>query len=210
MFKKLLPRNENFFAFFEMHAALIVKAAQCLPSFACPIQPEAQKETFERIKMYELEGDKITHRCVEALHKTFITPIERTEIHRLMSALDDILDEIEDSGKLIVLYKLECLSKEALQMVNLIIQSAQEVEAAVKELRKMKNTEQMKKYFYNINNLENEADTLLVYSISRLFEEESDVKTIIKWKEVYEHLERATDICEDVANILEGILLENE
>lgn len=208
MFRKLLPRNEDFFGFFERHAAFIVKGASQLASFSLP--GHDPQKIFDKIKECEEEGDKITHACVEALHKTFITPIERGDIHRLMSAMDDTLDEIEDIGKLMLIYRLDRFPEDALKMSKIIIQATESIEAGIREFRKMKMTEVMKQHFFNVNHLENEADTLLIKALSRLFDEEKDVKTIIKWKEVYEHLEKTADICEDVANILEGILLENE
>ena len=132
------------------------------------------------------------------------------DIHRLISTLDNITDEIEDIAKLFFLYKLEQLRPDATQLANIVLASVKEVCAAVKELRKMKITPTLKQHFFAINHLENEADTILNEALARLFDEESDTKALIKWKEVYEHLENATDVCEDVSNILEGIILENE
>lgn len=208
MLRGLLPRSDNFFNFFETHAAFIVQGAKELLSFFHPEQDP--HIIFQKIKFIEQEGDRVTHQCVEALHKTFITPFDRTDIHHLISKLDDILDEIKGIARCIVLYKLQPLSTEANQLALLVVQSCQEVEAAIKELRKIKNTEIMRTCFIKINHLENEADLILSQAIGNLFDQEKEACAIIKWKEVYEHLERTTDVCEDVANILEGIILENE
>ncbi len=208
MLRKFLPQNNNFFNFFEKQAAVLVRGAQALVAFD---DSEGNPlEVFQHIKAFEEEGDSITHLCVEALHKTFITPIDRTEIHHLISTMDDVLDEIEDVGRLMVLYQLKHFHKDASQLAHIVLRSTQEVEVAVKELRKMKNTENLQNNFIKINHLENEADTILIHALSRLFDEEPDTRTLIKWKEVYEHLEHATDLCEDIANIIEGIILENE
>lgn len=208
MLRNLLPHNDNFFDFFERHATFIVQGAQELLSFCHPNYDS--EALFQKIKSIEQEGDLITHQCVEALHKTFITPFDRTDIHHLISKLDDVLDEIKGVARSILLYNLTSLTEEAGQLVQLVLEASQEVAFAIKELRKMKNTELLKQRLININILENEADTILTQALSRLFDEEKDAVIIIKWKDVYEHLESATDVCEDVANILEGIILENE
>lgn len=207
MFRKLLPRNDIFFDFFEQHAAVTVQGAKLLLHFSPSHDSLA---TFQSIKMLEQEGDKIVHSCMDTLHSTFITPFERGDIHNLISTMDDVLDEIKDVGQLIVLYKLHLLERESLELATVLLESVEAVEYAVKELRKLKNTSALKEYFIKINNLENEADTLFIHALRRLFDQEKDPIVIIKWKEIYERLERANDAAEDVANILEGIVLEYE
>ena len=204
MFKKLLPREDDFFAFFEMHAAVIVQGALGLLSSSSP------EEMSEYIKSCESRADDITHQCIEALHKNFITPIERSDIHRLISTMDDVIDEINDVARFILLYKLKALEKEALALAQIIVQASKEIQAAVGELRKKKNTQVIQNHFLKINTLEGEADILFVQGVARLFEEEEDVRMIIKGKEIYEHLEAAINACDDVGNILEGIILEHE
>lgn len=203
-----MPRNDNFFDFFERHVVVIMRASELLLEFKTVKQ--SPDRIFEKIKDLEKEGDQITQQCMEALHKTFITPFDRMDIHRLMSALDDILDEIEDIARYIILYKLQPLTEHANRLIELIVKGAQEMQCCILELRKMKNTEEMRKHFKNIATLESKADEILSEAIIHLFEEEKDTRMVIKWKEVYEHLECATDVCDDVANLLEGILLENE
>jgi uncharacterized protein len=208
MFRKFLPQRDIFFGFFEKHAAISCTAAEHLVHFVASDQKPV--DIFQSIKKLENEADTITHQCVEALHKTFITPMERMDIYRLITTLDDLTDEIEDIAKLVFLYKLELRRKDATQLAEIVVASAKEVLAAIKELRKMKITEKIRGHFVNVNILENEADAILIQALGRLFEQEQDAKELIKWKEVYEHLENATDICEDVSNIIEGIILENE
>jgi uncharacterized protein len=208
MFKKFLPKRDIFFAFFEKHVSISFQAAEQLLLFID--HHSNHQEIFQTIKKLENEADSVTHQCIEALHRTFITPMDRMDIHRLISTLDNIADEIEDIAKMLFLYKLEVLRPEAAQLAQIVVRSVREVCSAVKELRKMKITPTLQKHFYNINHLENEADALFNEALSKLFDEEIDTKALIKWKEVYEHLENATDVCEDVSNILEGIILENE
>lgn len=206
MLKKLFPRNENFFAFFENHAAMSVLASKELLRFAAldsnPI------EVFQNIKSWEQKADMITHHCIEALHKSFITPLERQDIHLLISTMDNVIDEIEDVGKFLLLYKLKISDDGAKKLAECLLACCIEMEKAVKELKKVKNTKEMQKHFYNINHFENEADSIFIASLEKLLNEEKDTLFFIKWKEIYEHLEHAIDACEDVANILEGIVLE--
>jgi len=203
-----MPNHDIFFNFFEKHATISLEAAQLLAQFASS-NPKPT-DIFQRIKTFEHEADKVTQQCIEALHKTFITPMDRTDIYRLITTLDDIIDEIEDIAKLIVIYKFDHLRQDATQLAEILVASTNEVLLAVKQLKKMKITETIRCHFVNINSLENEADTVFLQALGRLFDEENDAKTLIKWKEVYEHLEQAIDVCEDVSNIIEGIILENE
>lgn len=196
-----------FFDFFEAQAAQLVKAAQGLLAFSLPTHdPKASYATLHAI---EGAADQITHACIETLHKTFITPIERSDIYRLISKMDDVIDQIHDVSKLLVLYKIKQLEKESLELTNHLIAAALEVEKAVGKLRKNKDGA-LQEHFIHLNTIENAADVIFTQAIGRLFEEEKDVLTILKWKEIYELLENAIDACEDVGNILEGIILENE
>jgi predicted phosphate transport protein (TIGR00153 family) len=208
MFRKLLPRNDVFFDFFEKHIAISCQAAAYLLHFVEPEQ--ALEEIFQKIKTFENQADSIIHQCVEALHKTFITPMDRLDIYRLITTLDDITDEIQDIAKLIFLYKIEKLRPDAVLLAQIVIAAVKEVQAAISELRKMRMTDTIQTHFFTINHLENEADAIFNRALELLFEKEDDTKALIKWKEIYEHLEHATDVCEDVANIIEGIILENE
>lgn len=207
MFRKLLPKRDIFFEFFEKNALISSQTAQELALFAAGKNADA---IFHKIRDYEHEGDQVTHRCVEILHKTFVTPMDRQDIYRLITTLDDVIDEMEDVSKLLVVYRLEHFTQEAAQLANILVASTQEMYAAVVELRKMKITETIRRHFNRINQLENEADMLYVHALGRLFDEEKDPIMLIKWKEIYDHLEESIDVCEDVSNILEGIILENE
>ncbi len=207
MFGRFIPKETSFFDFFEQHAALTVEGAKeflSLVTTGANIEPKTR-----RIKEIEHETDVITHRCVEALHKTFITPIERDDIHRLITKMDDVMDWVEAASDRIQLYGIRNMTPELKDLADTLVRAAEEVQQAIGGLRDMRNAEQILKKCVDINRLENEADTILRGAVARLFREEKDPIEVIKWKEIYESLENATDRCEDVANILEGVVLEH-
>ena len=207
MFGRFLPRETSFFDFFEQHAALTIEGTK---EFLSMVTTGANiPAKCRRISDIEHETDTITHRCVEALHKTFITPIDRDSIHRLITKMDDIMDYVEAASERLSLYKISEMTPEVKDLADVLVRSAEQVEQALRGLRDMKHAEQVIKRCIDINRLENEADTILRRAVARLFDEEQDVRLIIKWKEIYENLENATDRCEDVANIIEGVVLEH-
>lgn len=207
MFGRFLPRETSFFDFFEQHAALTVAGAKEL--LATVLAGENVAARAMRVKELEHEADTVTHRCMEALHKTFITPIERNDIHRLISGLDDILDLIEAAARRLRLYEITTVRAELRQMADVVQRSAEAVQRAVNGLRDMRNAGRILAVCVEINDLENEADTIHSDAVTRLFREEPDPIAVIKLKEIYDRIERATDRCEDVANIIEGIVLEH-
>lgn len=207
MFGKFLPRETSFFDFFEQHARLTEEGIREFAALAAPGANIIFKA--KRIKEIEHETDVVTHRCVEALHKTFITPIERDDIYKLITRMDDIMDNVEATSERIVLYDLTVMRPEVSQMADVLIRSAEQVRKAVSGLRSMKNAQPILQTCVEINQLENEADALLRAALARIFREEKDTLTIIKWKEVFEYLESASDRCEDVAQIIEGVVLEH-
>jgi uncharacterized protein Yka (UPF0111/DUF47 family) len=207
MFGRFLPRETSFYEFFEQHAALTVEGAE---EFLQLVTTASNIDVrVKRIKENEHETDTITHRCVEALHKTFITPIERDDIHRLITRMDDIMDFIDAAADRIGLYEIKAMTIDVVDMATVLVQSAKEVETACKGLRNLKNPRALLHSCVVINRLENEADAILRRAVARLFREERDPIHIIKWKEIYELMETATDRCEDVANVIEGVVLEN-
>ncbi len=207
MFGRLLPRETSFFDFFEEHAALTIEGTKEFLSMVTTGANIAAK--CRRISDIEHETDTITHRCVEALHKTFITPIDRDQIHRLITRMDDVMDYVEAAAERIELYEITAMTSDVRDLADCLHRSAQQVEVAVRGLRNLKNTQATLKICIDISRLENEADAILRRSVARLFKEEKDPITVIKWKEVYENLESASDRCEDVANIIEGVILEH-
>jgi hypothetical protein len=207
MFGRLLPKETSFFDFFDQHSSLTCDGTK---EFLSLVQSGANIDAkARRIKEIEHETDVITHRCVEALHKTFITPIERDDIHRLITRMDDVMDFVEAASERIALYELKVMTDEVKDLADVLARAAEEVRDACRLLRNLKDPETILKKCVDINRLENEGDAILRRAVARLFREEKDAITVIKWKEVYENLESATDRCEDVANIIEGVVLEN-
>jgi hypothetical protein len=207
MFGRFLPRRTDFFDFFEEHARL---TASGIRVFVGLTEAGSDKAAGARaIKRIENQCDAVTHRCIEALHKTFITPIERDSIYQLITVMDDIIDIVEATSERIVLYELQQMRPEVASMGDVLARSMMEVEKAVGALRSMKHSAAILRACVSINELENEADALLRSALARLFREEKDPLTIIKWKEIFEYLEDASDRCEDVAQIIEGVVLEH-
>jgi predicted phosphate transport protein (TIGR00153 family) len=207
MFGRFLPKETSFFDLFEEHAALTVEGIKELVSL---VSTNANVEAkARRIADIEHETDVITHRCVEALHKSFITPIDRDDIHRLITRMDDIMDFVEAASERIALYELTSMTPDVCDMADVLLRAATMVEQATRGLRNFKEPQAILKQCREINRLENEADQILRRAVARLFKEVSDPIMVIKWKEIYENLENAADRCEDVANIIEGVVLEN-
>jgi predicted phosphate transport protein (TIGR00153 family) len=196
-----------FFDFFEQHATLILAGAQELSAMvgaAGNVEASAR-----RIKEIEHEADSITHRCVATLHKTLITPFDSDQIHRLITGMDDVIDFIEAAGERICLYRLTVMTPEVRDLANVVERAGAAVLALCQGLRKLREPESILRTCVDINRLENEGDAILRRAVARLFDQETNPVTIIKWKEIYEHLESAVDSCEDIANIVEGVVLEH-
>ncbi|MBI2897410.1 MAG: DUF47 domain-containing protein [Deltaproteobacteria bacterium] len=207
MFGRLLPRETSFFDFFEQHAALTVEGSKEFLSLATTGANVGAKA--KRIKEIEHEADVITHRCVEALHKTFITPIERGDVYRLISKMDDIMDFVEAASERMALYEITVMTDEVRDLADVLVRACEQLHEALRAMRNMKNADPILRACLDVNRLENEGDSLLRAAVARLFREDKDPVNIIKWKEIYENLENATDRCEDVANIIEGVVLEH-
>jgi uncharacterized protein len=207
MFSRFFPsEGKQFFDLFEQHAQKTLEGAKLLHAMVSA--PHDTAEQARRIKEVEHEGDVITHTAVEILHKTFVTPIDRGDIHRLISRMDDILDLIEATAERIWLYKVVTRDEDAVGLAEVLVESVTQVNRAMVGLRNLKDRDGLIKICMEINRLENEGDTLLRSALGRLFSGDKDPITIIKLKEIYDFLEDAVDRCEDVANILEGVALE--
>jgi len=207
MFSKLMPREGRFFDLFDAHAAQIVEGSQALAQLFANF--EQSSAYAERIDEAERSADKITHETITLLHKTFITPIDRDQIHQLITNMDDVLDLIQDVTESIVLYDIRRVSAEAQQLAQICQMTCGRVKAAVGLLSNLRDPEAILKTCEEIDRLESDADRVMRSAMSRLFREESDVKQLIKLRSIYELLELITDRCEDVANIIEGIVLEH-
>jgi len=206
MFGKFLPQETSFFDLFEQHAAITVRASQEFEQlFTHPI---LELTDIHRFKNLEHEGDVIVHECVEALHKTFITPIDREDILRLISSMDDILDYIDACFECLVIYKIKNTTPELQQMAKILSQACFNISLIVKGLRNMKNAAEMRANCKVIRKLEDDGDNAFRNALGKLFDEEQDTRLVIKLKEIYEILEDAIDSCHRVANVIEGIILE--
>jgi predicted phosphate transport protein (TIGR00153 family) len=204
---KLLPHDASFFAQFEQHGRKTVEGCRAfLEMVEAPTALEAQAG---RVKRIEHECDEITHAVVAALRKTFITPIDRNDIYRLITRMDDIMDLVEAAADRLALYDIVQMTKEAGELARCLVSSAEHVLSGVSSIRDLKRPDLILQHCIEINRLENVADDILRSALARLFREEKDAITVMKWKEIYEALESATDRCEDVANIIEGVVLEN-
>lgn len=207
MLNKLMPREGRFFDLFNAHAAQIVLGSEALGQLMA--NPGAPDDYARRIDSAERDADKITHDTISLLHRTFITPIDRDQIHQLITRMDDILDLMQDVAESVVLYDIRRVTPEAQQLAQICEMSCERVRAAVGLLSNLRAPEAIMKVCQEIDRLEADADRVMRSAMSRLFREESDVKQLIKLRSIYEQLELVTDRCEDVANIVEGIVLEH-
>jgi len=207
MLGRLMPREGRFFDLFNAHAERIVQGsrelAAMLGSFS-ELDAHAQ-----RIDAAERAADKITHETISLLHKTFITPFDRDQIHQLITRMDDILDLIQDVAESVALYDLRSVTPEARQLAEICQLSCDRVRTTVSLLTDTKRSEAILRHCQEIDRLESDADRVMRSAISKLFREESDLKQLMKLRTIYDLLESITDRCEDVANIVEGIVLEN-
>ena len=202
---KLFTKDEKFFHLFVQMSQHIVEAAEALKQIL--EDPAGQSLVCSaRIKELEHKGDELTHRVIQELNKTFITPIDREDIHDLCTCLDDVLDLIDSTAARIVMFKITEIISDLPEMAAVLLSQANEIEAAVSKLQ---DNDHVEERCIEINRLENDADRLFQSAIGRLFEEVKDPIDVIKRKEIIDTLERATDKAEDVANILETITVKN-
>ena len=200
---RLIPREGQFFDLFEKQGANIVAAARVLEEL---VQDYANaKAKAEQVKDLEHAGDTLTHELVKRLNTTFITPIDREDIYALASRLDDVLDLIDAVADRLLIYKINKPTEGCLEMARVIVKTAEETERAVRCLRDL--SPYYHKHCIEVNRLENEADRLLRDLLAKLFEGVDPIE-VIKWKELYETMESVTDRCEDVVNVIEGIILK--
>ena len=207
MLGRLMPREGKFFDLFNAHAERILEGSRELAAMLgtfTELEAHAQ-----RIDAAERAADKVTHETIALLHKTFITPFDRDQIHQLITAMDDILDLIQDVAESMALYDLRRITPEAQQLAEICQMSCERVRDTVGLLTNVKRADAIMKNCEEIDRLESDADRVMRAALSKLFREESDIKQLIKLRTIYDLLERITDRCEDVANVVEGIVLEN-
>jgi len=201
----LIPKDEKFFVMFKEMTTTIIEGAQLLKELMDDFENPALSQ--KMIKDVEHKADQLTHDIIKKLNKSFVTPLDREDIYALSAALDDILDLIDASAQRVVMYNVEAPTPAAKELAFLILKSCQSIDKAVGLLGG--KLEPIAEYCMEVNSLENEADRVCREAVSHLFDVEKDPIQLIKWKEIYETLERATDKCEDAANILESVVVKN-
>jgi hypothetical protein len=202
-----IPREVKFFDLIEASARNMVKTARKLKELV-----ENWDDVEQRVAdITELEhcGDSITHEIIAQLHRTFVTPFDREDIALLAETMDDITDFIYAAARAILIYKIKRPAKRAQELVDTIVQAAIEIEKAVPCLRKRAELHKVLPHCVELNRLENVADKAYRSALGELFEDSQDLTYIIKWREIYEHMESVADRCEDVANVLEGVALKH-
>lgn len=208
MFKiSLIPREQKFFDFFEASARNSITIAKVFKELIDTWEDiEAKVHLIEDL---EHEGDSITHKVIEQLHRTFVTPFDREDITLLAQSLDDVADCIHDATMAMFTYKVERPRQIDRDLADIILQAVIEVETAVCCLRRRDRLKDILKHCVEVNRLENAADKIFRKAMVELFDNSDDIATVIKWREIYNEMETATDRCEDVANVLEGIALKH-
>ena len=208
MFKfPFMPKEAKFFDLFEQSAQNMVKAAQILKRLVDNWQ-DVEKEVGE-ITELEHNGDTITHQIMALLHRTFVTPFDREDMASLAHVMDDVTDFIHAAADAMLIYNVDYSSQRAKELADIIVQATSEVERAMPQLRHKDKFKQILERCVEINRLENMADRVFRSAMAELFDDSPDMASVIKWREIYEHMESATDRCEDVANVLEGVALKH-
>jgi len=201
---RLLPREEKFYSDFQALADELKHGASALEQMLAPEHPLWDKA--DEIKEIEHKCDFLTHEIIQRLNRTFVTPLDREDIHALARSLDDVMDAIDASATLIRLYRLDSVRFGARELARIITTCTDSVRLGLGALEQHKG---LATHAVEINRLENEADRLHQQAVSRLFDEEHDPLLVMKWKEALDFLEDATDRCEDVANVLEGVMVKH-
>ena len=204
---RLLPRDEQFFELFTQIAERAVEVAKLLGEL---LGEEGARRTYliETISRVEREADQLTHDVTVRLDRSFITPLDREDIHALIKTMDDVLDFIDAAAQRLYLYEVRVIPEEMHKLLDITAESVALVNRATSMLTDLKNPTELLQLCVDINRLENDADVVLRGAVARLFREEQDLRLLIKLKEIYELLETVTDRCEDVANLIESIVLE--
>ncbi len=213
MFGKLLPRDGNFFEMFNQHADRVVEAARAFSALVENYSDLHLREQYNRdVDNAERAADRITHDVNTMLHKTFITPIDREQIHKLINSMDDVADLIQDSAEVMALYDVKIMTEDIKRLTNINAKCCDRLKDAVHMLKTITDPATAAaalKTCEEIDKLESDADRVMRSAMSKLFREEPDTRELIKLKAIYQLLEGISDKCEDVANLIEGIVLEN-
>jgi uncharacterized protein len=203
---RMIPREENFFVMFQAQADHVVKANQLFIEILEHFDPATLDEKAAAMRAMEHQGDILCHDVIRKLNQTFVTPFDREDILTLTSRMDDVLDLIEGTIGRMKIFKIKQVTPEQIRLAKILLQACEEISRGMSKLNDLRK---LPDHCIEINRLENEADLLTQHILELLFENRTDPIEIIKWKEIYELMELATDKCEDVANTLESIMLKN-
>ena len=206
---KLLPKDDKFFSYLEESTQNLVKAAVVMKKLTLTKKNSEIEALIGQIHDLEHDGDTVTHKIFSELNSTFVTPLDREDIHTLASSLDDIMDYMDGSAGRFTLYKLKRWPPQMVTLVDILVTSINELQHGVSLLRNIQQFDELQKVFKKVNEYENDADFVFERAIAELFDKEKDPIQIIKLKEIYVGLETATDKCEDAANVLEGIVIKH-
>lgn len=206
---KLLPTDEHFYGFFEEVTSLLKQASEVLAQLPAAKTQAARDRITTQISVLEHQADEVTHQVFSELNSTFVTPFDREDIHQLASALDEIMDHIDGATSRITLYRLKSVPHSMHRLIDVLHLSINELDKGVRLLRNLKDFEGLQRAIKAVNQYENEADTIFAQAVADLFAKEKDPIEIIKLKEIYVGFETATDMCEDAANVLEGIYIKH-
>ncbi len=204
---RLIPREEKFFDMFEKASRNMLEAARLLQDMAEQYVDVEHK--VNRITEREHAGDTITHDIIAKLNSTFVTPFDREDIHHLTSAIDDVVDRIEAAADVMLIYNVEKPTPEVKKFAQILVKSAEEINAAIPLLRHRAQMKEISRHCIEINRLENEGDQIHRAAMVALFRNPTNTIEVIKWKEVYGQLEDASDRCEDVADVLEAMVMKH-
>jgi uncharacterized protein len=204
---RFLPREGRFYELFNEHAEQMVLGARELLSLMRDFSDMERR--VRNIESFEKRADKITHATIDLLHTTFITPIDRDDIHQLITRMDDVLDHIEDAGQTFMMFDIHSVTPEAIRLAEICVTCCEKVQAALGLLRQKHNLKPIRALCEEIDRLESEADHVMRAAMARLFREEPDARQWIKLRAIYELMEAITDHCEDVGNVIEGIVIES-
>jgi len=206
MFFRFLPQNTNFFELFEKQVNFAVDAADCFKEICS--KGNIDDAALNKIAAIEHQGDDVAHTIIEQLNKTFITPFDREDIHRLAKELDDVIDMLNTIVSRLKIYKITGVNKHLVEFASVIRESVGAVACTIKYMRDKKHSKELSQACVEINRLENVGDAMRDKVLAELFEKEKDPIVVIKWKEIYQDSETVLDICEDVAHVVDSILVK--
>lgn len=204
MLKWLLPKEIDFFAYFDRHSEVLSQISESLKSLVLD-----KHLTGASIKDLEHEADKITYDCVQKLHQSFITPFQREDIHKLISSLDDIADDIDEVAERLFIYKINQMPKGFIKQTEILVKATHLLRKILLQFHELKMNKEIQTLFQEMIKLEKEGDEIHKEALQKIFDGSHDAVEIIKWKEIQDKIEEAIDGCEKVANLVEGIILES-